>query len=214
MALPPSKVKVVVRRLPPALSEEGFRAAAGLLADLPHDWFAYYPGKVRCGSGPSLHHTPVACKRPTRNADAHLHAWHWSALHAPLERSISAHPHGPPPPRMLVKIPSRACTTHPRPHLAHTPTDAPHAPPCTCTPMRSPCAAPRSRASAAPASTSRIRRACLRSRPRSTATCLWAARAASTGASWSTRRTRRRRRLRPRRTSAMGRSRPVRPCMG
>lgn len=43
-----SKTKVVVRRLPPALTEQGFRQAVGkLLEQLEHDWFEYYPGKVR-----------------------------------------------------------------------------------------------------------------------------------------------------------------------
>lgn len=41
------KTKVVVRKLPPALTEEGFRQAVGtLLEELKYDWFSFYPGKV------------------------------------------------------------------------------------------------------------------------------------------------------------------------
>jgi len=47
MAAHPSKTKVVVRKLPPMLAEEGFRAATDkVLAQLPTSWFAYCPGKV------------------------------------------------------------------------------------------------------------------------------------------------------------------------
>ncbi len=47
---PKDKTKVIVRKLPPGLSEEGFRKAASAWIIDKFDWLSYYPGKVRCGS--------------------------------------------------------------------------------------------------------------------------------------------------------------------
>lgn len=43
------KTKVIVRKLPPALNEESFKAALDKVCPpATYDWFCYYPGKVRC----------------------------------------------------------------------------------------------------------------------------------------------------------------------
>lgn len=41
------KTKVVVRKLPPGLTEEGFKATIDKLVEGKCSWFSYYQGKVR-----------------------------------------------------------------------------------------------------------------------------------------------------------------------
>lgn len=46
--VPKEKTKVVVRKLPPALTEDNFKAALDKVCDAStYDWLSYYPGKVR-----------------------------------------------------------------------------------------------------------------------------------------------------------------------
>lgn len=42
------KTKAVVRKLPPALTEDHFKAALEkVCAPTTYDWFCYFPGKIR-----------------------------------------------------------------------------------------------------------------------------------------------------------------------
>lgn len=41
------RTKVLVRNLPPTLSEDGFRAVIDKIVGGRYDWLAYYPGRVR-----------------------------------------------------------------------------------------------------------------------------------------------------------------------
>lgn len=41
------RTKVVVRNLPPGLTEDAFRKAVDKYYEGKFDWFSYYPGKVR-----------------------------------------------------------------------------------------------------------------------------------------------------------------------
>ena len=46
-----ARTKVVVRNLPPGLTEDAFRALVDKALAGRYDWLAFYPGKVRCEDG-------------------------------------------------------------------------------------------------------------------------------------------------------------------
>ena len=45
------KTKLVVRKLPPALTADSFLAAINKIAEGKYNWSTYLQGKVRCGQG-------------------------------------------------------------------------------------------------------------------------------------------------------------------
>jgi hypothetical protein len=49
MAPAKERTKVVVRGLPPALTEDALRGVVDKLVGGRYGWSAFYPGKVRCG---------------------------------------------------------------------------------------------------------------------------------------------------------------------
>jgi hypothetical protein len=46
-----ARTKVVIRNLPPGLTEGAFRALIDKALGGRYDWMAFYPGKVRCAVG-------------------------------------------------------------------------------------------------------------------------------------------------------------------
>lgn len=60
------RTKVVVRNLPPALTEDALRAVVDKAAGGKYGWSAFYPGKVRCGAARGFLNTACGCRPPVR----------------------------------------------------------------------------------------------------------------------------------------------------
>ena len=62
MSKPPKeRTKVVVRNLPPGLTEDAFRAVVDKHHEGKYDWWSYYAGKIRCAAAAQQ---PAICSGP------------------------------------------------------------------------------------------------------------------------------------------------------